>query len=333
MRRKIAILGLLVVFIIVAVTVVLSSKVSNPSWTFKTMGTTGKVTISGSIPKSMLEEIQTKMQSELAMVNGVMSTFSSDTQISKFNASHSTEPFEVSEELAEVTKRALWFSQHTSGAFDPTVKPLVDYWGFGAKANEEDLKEIMKSVGWQKVSVKSNALIKKNENTQIVLSAIAKGYGVDRVANALSDLGFDNFLVEIGGEIVVKGVNKGKAWQIGIEDPREDVDVFQTFGASDIAMATSGDYRNFRVRDDGTVFSHIIDPITGKPAESDVASVSVLAPNCMDADALATALCVIGSKKGMALVENWDDYEALFILHSTNDTFTSISSSGFNSNK
>jgi len=236
-----------------------------------------------------------------------------------------------------VVRRALKTAESTGGAFDPTVKPLVDHWGFGPEADTEPLDEIMKAVGWQKVRVEEGSLIKANPAVQLDLSAIAKGYGVDAVAEVIRSFGIKNFLVEIGGEIVVSGLNPDrKPWRVGIESPA-GTGIFQTLELSDGAMATSGDYRNFRTREDGSRFSHIIDPKTGRPAETDVASVSVLANSCMDADAVATALFVMGSETGMEWLlalrelegENHPEFEALFILHSTNGTFTTRSTDGF----
>ncbi len=284
------------------------------------------------------------------------------------------EPFPVSPEFAEVVRRALEMSFLTDGAFDPTVKPLVDHWGFGVRQisnieyrisndslvgrasrirervagtgspNTEKpvlqdlgatvpslhvLTEIMQSVGWKKVRVEEGALIKTHPKLQLDLSAIAKGYGVDAVADVIRSFGLKNFLVEIGGEIAVSGLNREKkSWRVGIESPN-GTELFQALELRGGAMATSGDYRNFRTREDGTRFSHIIDPATGHPAETDVASVSVLATSCMDADAVATALFVMGSENGMQWISEHSEFEALFILHSTHGTFTARSTSGF----
>jgi thiamine biosynthesis lipoprotein len=337
--------------------------VSNPSWEQPTMGTVCRITLSGPIPKIALSTLRKEIDAALADVNDRMSVWNPDTEISKFNRFVSTEPFPVSPEFAEVVQRALAFSEMTDGAFDPTVKPLVDRWGFGSAVvpiptgnrdygetgrslrqqqsgnaeGEEALDQIMQTVGWQKVRLESGALIKSHPHLQLDLAAIAKGYGVDGVAAVIRTSGRTNFLVEIGGEIVAAGTSpSGKPWRIGIESPEPGKafgeEIFQIIELSDLAMATSGDYRNFQLRADGTRYSHIMDPRTGKPAVSDVAAVTVIAERCMDADAVATALFVMGSEKGLAWVEASRDFEALFIVHTADGGFTSRASSGFPAN-
>lgn len=303
--------------------------IRNPSWRGTTMGTTYSVTLVDRLRSGKLQEIKAAVESELAVVNTQMSTWQSDTEISQFNRFQSLEPFPVSPEFAEVVRRALEISASTEGAFDPTVKPLVDHWGFGPEADTAPLEEIMKAVGWEKLILTGNSLSKEAEALQLDLSAIAKGYGVDAVAEVIRSHGIKDFLVEIGGEIVVSGLNPdGTPWRVGVESP-DGNGIFQTLELLDGAMATSGDYRNFRTREDGTRYSHIIDPKTGRSAETDVASVSVLASSCMDADAVATALFVMGSRKSFRWLENHLEFAALFILHSTNGTFTTRSTDGF----
>jgi len=309
-------------------------EVLNPSWEQQTMGTYCHITLSESVAQGRLNRLREQIDGELEQVNRLMSTWQSDTEISQFNTSESVEPFPVSPAFAEVVSRALEIAEATGGAFDPTVKPLVDHWGFGPDAGNGPLEEIMNTVGWQKIRVENGALLKTHPDIQIDLSAIAKGYGVDAVADVIRDSGFNNFLVEIGGEIVAEGVSpKNRAWVVGVETPQPaaafGAQIFQTLELSGRAMATSGDYRNFRVREDGTRYSHIIDPVSGLPAESDAASVSVLADSCMDADAAATALLVMGSEKGFQWLENHPEFDALFILHSTNGTFNTRSTPGF----
>lgn len=309
-------------------------EISNPKWEQPTMGTLCHITLSDPVPEDKLNRLREKIDAELEKVNRLMSTWQPDTEISQFNEFESLDPFPVSPEFAAVVRRALEIAEATGGAFDPTVKPLVDHWGFGANADTQPLEKIMQTVGWQKVRVENGALIKTNPNVQIDLSAIAKGYGTDAVANVIRDSGFENFLVEIGGEVAASGQSpKNRAWLVGVETPQPDAAfgalLFQTLELSRRAMATSGDYRNFRERADGTRYSHIIDPASGLPAETDVASVSVLADACMDADAAATALFVMGSEKGFQWLENHPELDVLFILHSTNQTFTARATPGF----
>ncbi len=192
----------------------------------------------------------------------------------------------------------------------------------------------MKTVGWQKVQIKNGTLGKAHPRLQLDLAAIADGYGADCAADIIRKSGCTNFLVEVGGELVAEGTNRsGKPWRVGIESPEpgkaSGEKIFQTVEISGKALATSGDYRNFKIRDDGTHFSHIIDPHTGKPAESDVASVTVIAARCIDADALATALCVLGSEKGFQWLEKHPEFEAFFILHAGRDSFTTRATANF----
>ncbi len=338
------------------------------------MGTSYAITLVDRLRPAELQEIKAAVEERLTEVNAKMSTWESDSEISQFNSFQSLEKFSVSPEFAEVVQRALEMSASTDGAFDPTVKPLVDHWGFGVRQisnieyrisndslvgrasrirervagtgspNTEKpvlqdlgatvpslhvLTEIMQSVGWKKVRVEEGALIKTHPKLQLDLSAIAKGYGVDAVAEVIRSFDLKNFLVEIGGEIMVSGLNPDRRpWRVGIESPN-GTELFQALELLDGAMATSGDYRNFRIREDGTRYSHIIDPHTGRPAETDVASVSVLADSCMNADALATALFVMGSEKSFQWLENFPEFEAFFILHSSNGTLTTRATDGF----
>jgi thiamine biosynthesis lipoprotein len=296
------------------------------------MGTSYSITLVDRLRSAELREIKAAVEKRLAAVNDNMSTWQPDSEISQFNHFKSLEKFPVSQEFVRVVERALQTAKMTDGAFDPTVKPLVDHWGFGPETDSKPLAKIMQSVGWRKVVLDENSLSKKEENVQLDLSAIAKGYGVDAVAKVIRSFGVKNFLVEIGGEIAVSGLNpKGKPWRVGIElpNPTSGREIFQTVELSGGAMATSGDYRNFRTREDGSRYSHIIDPHTGRPAETDIASVSVLANSCMDADAVATALFVMDSGKSFQWLESHSEFQAFFILHSTNQTFATLSTPGF----
>lgn len=311
-----------------------ANQISDPSWEQPTMGTLCHITVSGSISKQKLDELREQIDAALQTVNERMSTWQPNTEISKFNAYRGTEPFAISPDFAAVVRRALEFSAATDGAFDPTVKPLVDHWGFGPEADAGSIDEIMQAVGWHKVRLENGTLIKMNPGLQLDLSAIAKGFGVDTVADVIRSAGRSDFLVEIGGEIVASGLNpKGKLWKVGVETPQAGEafgeKIFQTLELKGRALATSGDYRRFRTREDGSLYSHIINPVTGMPAETDVASVSVLAESCMDADAIATALFVMGSEKSFQWLEKHPELDALLILHSADRTFTSKATAGF----
>lgn len=312
-----------------------SRTVHNPSWEQPTMGTACHITIAGSLSKNKFAALRDQIDAALSDVNARMSIWDQSTEISKFNRFQSLEKFPVSPEFAEVVQSALAYSAMTGGAFDPTVKPLVEHWGFGPNADVQPVEEIMQAVGWQKVKLEKSALIKISPNVQLDLAAIAKGYGVDRVADVIRSAGSSNFIVEIGGEIVAEGTNRlGKPWRVGIESPEAagkafGSAIFHTLEISGKAMATSGDYRNFQTRTDGTRYSHIIDPHTGMPAQSDVAAVTVIAAHCMDADAVATSLCVMGSEQGFPWLETHPEFQAFFILHAPDGSFISKATPDF----
>jgi thiamine biosynthesis lipoprotein len=311
-----------------------SQTVSNPSWEQPAMSSVAHITLSGRFNSNRLKTLRRQIDTALEESKQLVNIWDETTEISQFNRFVSTEPFPVSAKFAEIIRYALGFSAQTEGAFDPTVKPLVDHWGFGPKADAQPLEEIMQAVGWQKVRIESGTLIKSHPQLQLDLAAIADGYGADCVAAVIRAHGCTNFLIEVGGELIAEGTKQsGKPWRVGIEAPSPEktsgTEIFRTLEISGKAMATSGDYRNFQLRTDGTRYSHIIDPHTGKPAESDVAAVTVLAPRCADADAIATTLCVMGSEKGFQWLEKHPEFKAFFILHATNGTFTSQASIGF----
>jgi thiamine biosynthesis lipoprotein len=333
MNRKVLI-GILVAAVLVVFLWRKSQTVSNPSWEQPAMSSSARITLCGQFSKNRLKALHQEIDTALEDSKRLVNIWDETTEISHFNRFNATEPFPVSAEFAKLVQYALNFSAQTGGAFDPTVKPLVDHWGFGPKTASEALEEVMKTVGWQKVQIKNGALVKTHPRLQLDLSAIADGYGADCAADVLRESGCSNFLVEVGGELVAEGTNRsGKPWRVGIESPETGKafgeKIFQTVEISGKALATSGDYRNFKIRDDGTHFSHIIDPHTGKPAESDVASVTVIAARCTDADALATALCVLGSEKGFQWLEKHPEFEAFFILHAGRDSFTTRAAADF----
>lgn len=254
-----------------------------------------------------------------------MSLYQYGSEINAFNRSRATEPFSVSEEFAFVVGRALHWSVVTDGAFDITLFPLLFLWGFGPGQETEPLtifpdsaalQERLAHVGHAKLKVEQRTLIKNDPRVRIDLNAIAKGFGVDAVYNYLESYGVAHSMVEIGGEVRVKGKNqKGHSWTIAIERPDVSSNSERTFDwvceLESGAVATSGDYRNF-FEVDGEIFSHEIDPRTGYPAETDVASATVTAANCTDADALATALIIMGEEKGLRLVESLGGVEAFY---------------------
>lgn len=243
----------------------------------------------------------------LERVNDQMSTYRPDSELSRFNASDSTDWFPVSRETATVVAEAQRVSHESDGAFDATVMPLVNLWSFGPEArpdalpSEEELEERRSYVGYEKLEVRLDppALRKADPRMSVDLSAIAKGYGVDVVAQLLDERGVTAYLVEIGGEVRTKGPKPdGDLWHIGIERPIANQRAVETIvDLENDAMATSGDYRNF-FEAGGKRYSHTLDARTGRPIEHTLVSASVFASTCMTADAYATTVMVLGPAEG-----------------------------------
>ncbi len=304
----------------------------------QTMGTTYSVRImedehSIKDPRAFQDGID----SLLHRVNMKMSTYIPSSEISRFNSYHSTKPFKVSDGFMYVFRIAEKIYHETNGAFDPTVEPLVDLWGFGKTGRrdkppaESDILHLLGTVGMDKIKSKDSFIQKSIPDIQLDFSAIAKGYGVDAVAGYIISRGFNNFLVEIGGEVVVKGKHNNKPWRVGIDKPSIEHPFEHTLEAileiSNKAIATSGDYRNYFIAED-SLFSHTINPVTGRPVHNGVASATVIAPNCTLADGLATSIMVLGEKKGLAWVEKMPNVEAMVILREGH-TYRVAMSSGF----
>jgi thiamine biosynthesis lipoprotein len=252
----------------------------------------------------------------LDAVNRQMSMWREDSEISRFNRYRETTWFEISADTARVIAEALETSNKSGGAFDITVGPLVNLWGFGPAKEKREIpgeariKEAMAKTGYQKLAVQLSPPSVKKEDPGIYcdLSAIAKGFGVDKVAEYLETQGFTDYLVEIGGEVRARGINhEGTPWRVAIASPSPDGSsgYQKVLFLQDAAMATSGDYHNYFEKD-GVRYSHTIDPSTGRPITHKLASVTVVQASCMTADALATAIDVLGPEKGyeLALKEN-----------------------------
>ena len=256
------------------------------------------------------------IQDSLDEINRLMSTYQETSDISRFNQSTSTDWFSVDPLTAHVVEKSLALSAATDGAFDITVRPAVERWKFGTDKTDlqipsaEELSILQTRIGYQKLAVRQSppAIKKSQPDVQIDLSAIAKGFAVDRVAERLQEHGIQNYMVEVGGEVAVRGKKAdGSAWTIGIEKPvASQRELERVLELTDRALASSGDYRNFYVVE-GTRYSHTIDPRTAQPVtwppEEEVAAVSVVTADCMTADALATALMVLGSDPGLSRAE------------------------------
>ncbi|MDH3614435.1 MAG: FAD:protein FMN transferase [Gammaproteobacteria bacterium] len=268
--------------------------------------------------------LQQDIEQSLADVERMMSTYMPDSEISRFNDNTTTDWLEVSKEFCLGVEEALALSTLTDGSFDITVGPLVNLWGFGpgelleAPPADENISAMLKSVGYEHLQADCTRPALRKDIAELVLdmSAFGKGFAVDRVADWLEAAGFYDYLVEIGGELRLAGHNaSGEKWAIGIEVPLIDQrQPYTVIRLTDTAVATSGDYRNY-FEADGVRYSHTIDTRTGKPVTHSLASVTVIDDSGYRADALATALLVLGPEKGMELASR-ESLAVLFLLRS-----------------
>lgn len=280
-----------------------------------------------------------RIKMELESVDEKMSTYRPDSELSRFNASHSTEPFPMSPETVAVFVYAHQVSKASGGAFDITVGPLVNAWGFGPNDREgrtdaptpEEIEDLRGRIGYEKIEIDSaaNTVRKTQPDLYCDLSAIAKGYAVDQVARALDELGIENYLVEVGGELRSRGQNdRGQPWVIGIEKPVTDErTIHRTVPLSGWSMATSGDYRNY-YEANGIRISHTINPKTGRPITHPLAAVTVFHRECVLADAYATALMVLGPDAGHKLAEQLG-LPAVLIIRRDDGTFEERTTQAF----
>lgn len=273
----------------------------------------------------------------LESVNQRMSTYLPTSELSRFNAADDATWTAVSKDTLAVVERSQRLHQLTASAFDPTVGPIVDLWGFGPGGGQEQVPSAEKiaaaaeTVGLAKVESRSDdpALRKQTPGVQLDLSGVAKGYAVDLVADYLNDQGIANYLIEVGGELRASGAGpSGRPWRVGIEKPSLAAnDVQHVIDLGKEAMATSGNYRIF-FEQDGSRYSHIIDPQTGRPVDHDLASATVVAPTTLEADALSTAMLVLGRDDGMALAI--EQNIAVFFISSSDGSFEAKASPAFN---
>ena len=276
------------------------------------MGTTFAVTVVGPVSDSVAQRLREDIEVTLADVDGAMSTYDPDSELSRFNRWQRTDWFALSPLTFEVFRQAQEVSRLTRGAFDVTVAPLVNAWGFGAAGpaaslpTDTEVTALLANVGETMLEMDHDPprIRKSRPAVQSDLSALAKGFAVDRVADLLDrgDDGVEGYLVEVGGEVRTRGRNEdGHPWRVGIERPVDGPSSIQrVLELTDAALATSGDYRNY-FEHEGRRYSHTIDPRTGYPVDHRLVSVSVVDATCMRADALATALEVLGPEEGLAL--------------------------------
>ncbi|MFT6927412.1 MAG: thiamine biosynthesis lipoprotein [Psychromonas sp.] len=279
----------------------------------------------------LLKTIKSEIDRRLELVNDQMSTYRPNSELSRFNKAEKS--LEVSAATRKVIEASLTLFKQSNGAFDVTVGPLVNLWGFGPDKKADKIPsaqliaEKQKIVGSRYLSVKGNTLYKAIPELYVDLSAIAKGYGVDVIAEYLREIGLNNYLVDIGGELSLKGEKpQNKPWIVAIERPVAGQSVQRIINVGDNAIATSGDYRNY-FESDGIRYSHTIDPKTGKPISHKLVSVTVINKSSMIADGLATAITVLGPESGLAFAEKYN--LAVYLLVKEGDNVTESYSSEF----
>ncbi|WP_068312889.1 FAD:protein FMN transferase [Polycladidibacter hongkongensis] len=302
-----------------------------------TMGTTYSIKAIVAPGSLSAKKLQAEVEYGLKLVNNAMSNWVPTSEVERFNKSRSTEWLPISGDLSNVMQEALIIHSKSGGRFDVTLAPLIDLWGFGpsketaARPSDAQIRDALSSVGMNTMlEYESNppALRKVNPETTINLSAIAKGYGIDKMAQVLRDSGFTEFLVEIGGDLYAQGQNaRNQSWIVGIERPDQALQqVEKLVRLSDQGMATSGDYRNYR-EVDGKRVAHIIDAVTGEPISHRLASVTVIAQNATKADGWATAIYALGEERGMEVAEQ--EGLAVFMIVRDGTGFKQITSSAF----
>lgn len=281
---------------------------------------------------------ETEFDSLFHAINKSMSTYLQNSDISKLNRN---ETIEVDAHFAKVFNTSKTIYKVTNGAFDPTIGAVVNAWDFGPEGkivalDSTTIDSLMQSVGLDKVKLRDNTILKEKLGTFLDFNAIAKGYAVDVIAEFLESQQIHDYLVEIGGEIRSKGINedKGTAWTIGIDKPNFDgsQSIMKTIHLDDEAMATSGTYRKFKIDNEGNRYAHIIDTKTGYPSKTNVLSVSVIADDCMTADAYATAFQAMGIEKVTELLETHPELKVFFIFENSNNELETLALNGFPEN-
>jgi thiamine biosynthesis lipoprotein len=288
----------------------------------QTMGTTFSIKLSPPPTDDVLARVQAEVTQRLEDINREMSTYRPDSTLSRFNRFAATDWYDTSPGIVALVQQAAGISAQTGGAYDVTVGPLVNLWGFGSDGrrstppSDAEIDALLPSVGYDKLHYRERppALRKTVPGLQVDLSSIAKGWGVDEIARIIEDIGLRHYLVEIGGELRASGHKaSGAPWRIAVERPVSgERSVQRVVALTDTAMATSGDYRNF-FEQGGRRYSHTIDPVSGRSVRHRLAAVTVFADTCATADAWATALMALGDERAPAAAER-AGIAALFIV-------------------
>lgn len=306
-------------------------KSSNPTNTIlkgNVFGTSYKVIYNSN------KNYQKQFDSLFYVLNKSLSTYQRNSDISKINRN---EDVEIDEHFFKVFETSKKIFNETGGAFDPTIGAVVNAWDFGPEKeiiglDSLKIDSLMLSVGFNKVSISNNRVLKKAE-TFLDFNAIAKGYGVDVLGEFLESKNINNYLVEIGGEIKTKGINveKDSRWKVGVEEPNFEHKqiIFKAVSLLNESMATSGTYRKFKVDENGNRYSHIIDTKTGYPSKTNLLSISVVTESCMVADAYATAFKTMGLDKAKSFLETHPELKVYLIYENDNNEFETLSLNGF----
>jgi thiamine biosynthesis lipoprotein len=282
----------------------------------RTMGTTYHIKVVADAAESV-NDLKERIDRRLLEINQVFSTYIKDSEISRFNAlKQAGGKYPVSDDFIQVMRVADRIYRLSGGAWDGTVNPLVDLWGFGPKQRqprkppEAEIKVLIQKIGFDRIRVEEpNFLVKNLATVTLDLNSIAKGFAVDQISKLVAAGGFENYLVEIGGEVYAAGVRAdGKNWRVGINRPQKDA-AFNEIG--------------------GQRYSHVIDPRTGYPVSNGVVSVSIIADNCTLADGLATAIMVMGSEKGIQLVNRLNNVECFIVIEKSDGRLVDVYSAGF----
>lgn len=266
------------------------------------------------------QNLKHEIEEALKHVDNSLSMFNPHSTLSKINHNESNESDSLLNVVYALAQRV---SQQTDGAFDITVAPLVNAWGFGYKSgtmpDSAQVDSLRNLIGWKRISLQDNKVHKEDARMVLDFGAIAKGFGSDVVADVFRRHGVKNYMIEIGGEVVVAGSNsKGKNWRIGINKPIDDSlsvnnELQDVLELTNCAMATSGNYRNFYITEDGRKVAHTIDPHTGYPVQHSILSATVIAPTCAEADAYATSFMVMGLDKAKQVLRQQPQLKAFII--------------------
>ena len=291
-------------------------------------GTTYQVIVQS---ESNSSKIKQSIDSIFEVVNNSMSTYRSNSIISKVNQSQN--PVKVDSHFIEVFKKSKDIWKLSNGYFDPTAGSIVNLYGMGPNnkiqsINEYKIDSVMQYVGLDKVYLnQQNFIVKTDENVYIDFNAIAKGYSVDLIKDLLININSNNFLIEVGGELITMGVNeKNKKWKVAIQNPVDLNSYYSEITLDGMSLATSGNYRKFRIDSEtGVRYAHIVNPINGQSMSNNILSASVIANSCIEADAWATSLMLMDPMEAVEIINNFVDIEVL-ILTAVNDQIIPIKS-------